>query len=150
MAPQHMYLFEMPDFCYIITCCYHSLSVIVLAPGVRVTSLSDSVDAGINLTLACTIDLSEMFIDTVVEIHISWSASGVTVSTSSILSDLGNSTSGPGLLHISELPLGVLVLGSSDGVYTCDAGVDPFPESAYILFSARRSDSIRIATTGER
>ena len=115
-----------------------------------VTSLSDSMDAGIDLTLACTIDLSEMFIDTAVEILISWSTSGVTISTSSILADVKNNTRESELLYITQLPLGVLVFGSSDGEYTCDANVVPFPESAYILFSARRSDSIRIATTGER
>lgn len=122
----------------------------MLAPGVMVTSLPDSMDAGINLTLACTIDLSELFIDTGIEIIISWSASGFTVSTGSIFYGLRNSTRGPGSLHTTHLPLGVLVLGSSDGEYTCDASIAPFPESTYILFSARRSESIEIVTTGKK
>ena len=118
-------------------------------PGVAVTSLPTSMDAGINLTLICTIDLSQLSVDTGVDIITSWSMSGVNIVTSIISSVVVNETRLSGLVYMTTLPLGVLMLGSSDGEYTCEASIEPLPDSDYILFSARRSDLILVRATGE-
>ena len=129
------------SFCISIKCI---LSFSVSPPEVSVSSPSLPVFAGSTLTLDCNIQL-RIEVDSEIVITATWKRNGTVLENTAtgMVSDVVEISS---TNYLSQLIFNPLQLGLDDGIYNCEARIEP--QVAFVRGSVSQSNSVSLLVTG--